>query len=182
MRDLRREFADGRHLPAALYLGHRLTDAISHQSEGTGETSHLIAARLRERCQKEVRGGLVTAFGGPPIEGLGTTGGFKLIVEDRGNLGMGELQRVTEQVVSRGNRTRGLRGLFTGSDSPVSTPGRILHYDLEVSAFAAVPGGWGRKGATQVRLPAASPPTVGPALLAVWRNVAPKKLLKEIGG
>jgi cysteine-rich repeat protein len=29
------------------------------------------------------------------------------------------------------------RGLFSGSDSPASTPGRILHYDLEVSAFAA---------------------------------------------
>lgn len=29
------------------------------------------------------------------------------------------------------------RGLFTGADSPVSGGGRILHYDLEVSAFAA---------------------------------------------
>lgn len=29
------------------------------------------------------------------------------------------------------------RGLFTGADSPVSTGARILHYDLEVSAFAA---------------------------------------------
>lgn len=29
------------------------------------------------------------------------------------------------------------RGLFTGTDSPVSGGGRILHYDLEVSAFAA---------------------------------------------
>jgi cysteine-rich repeat protein len=29
------------------------------------------------------------------------------------------------------------RGLFTGGDSPVSASGRILHYDLEVSAFAA---------------------------------------------
>jgi cysteine-rich repeat protein len=29
------------------------------------------------------------------------------------------------------------RGLFTGADDPVSAAGRILHYDLEVSAFAA---------------------------------------------
>ena len=29
------------------------------------------------------------------------------------------------------------RGLFTGADSPASAAGRILHYDLEVSAFAA---------------------------------------------
>ena len=34
------------------------------------------------------RGAIVSAFGAPPIDGLGTTGGFKLIVEDRGNLGL----------------------------------------------------------------------------------------------
>src|SRR5262249_5202805 len=38
-----------------------------------------IAKALQERCQKEIRGALVTVYGGPPIDGLGTTGGFKLI-------------------------------------------------------------------------------------------------------
>jgi multidrug efflux pump len=86
-----------------------------------------IAAELQNRCQKEVRGGLVTMFGGPPIEGLGTTGGFKLVVEDRGGFGLGDLQRVTEQIVSRGNRTRGLRGLFSGARA--STPWLYLDID-----------------------------------------------------
>jgi multidrug efflux pump subunit AcrB len=63
----------------------------------------------------------------PPVEGLGTTGGFKLIIEDRGNLGLGELQRVAEQVVSRGNRTPGLEGLFSGSRA--STPWLYLDID-----------------------------------------------------
>src|SRR5262249_51205494 len=84
-------------------------------------------AELQERCQKEVRGGIVTTFGGPPVEGLGTTGGFKLIVEDRGGLGPGELQRVTEQVVNRGNRTPGLQGLFSGARA--STPWLYLDID-----------------------------------------------------
>jgi multidrug efflux pump subunit AcrB len=86
-----------------------------------------IAADLQRRCQKEVRGGLVTTFGGPPIEGLGTTGGFKLIVEDRGGLGMAELQRVADQIVDRGNRSQGLRGLFSGSRA--STPWLYLDID-----------------------------------------------------
>ena len=51
----------------------------------------------------------MSAFGAPPIDGLGTTGGFKLIVEDRGNLGLGELQRVSDQIVERGNKRRGFR-------------------------------------------------------------------------
>jgi multidrug efflux pump len=92
-----------------------------------GLSADAVAAQLQERCQREVRGGLVTTFGGPPVEGLGTTGGFKLIVEDRGGLGLGELQRVTEQVVNRGNRTPGLRSLFSGSRA--STPWLYLDID-----------------------------------------------------
>jgi multidrug efflux pump len=88
-----------------------------------------IASELKQRCQQEIRGALVTAFGGPPIEGLGTTGGFKLIVEDRGGLGLGELQRVTDQIVSRGNRTTGLQGLFSGSRA--STPWLYLDIDRD---------------------------------------------------
>jgi multidrug efflux pump subunit AcrB len=105
--------------------------------DAAGLTADAVAARLRERCQEEVRDGLVTAFGGPPIEGLGTTGGFKLIVEDRGNLGMGELQRVTEQVIDRGIRTRGLRGLFSGSRA--STPWLYLDIDRTKCAALGLP-------------------------------------------
>jgi multidrug efflux pump subunit AcrB len=102
-----------------------------------GLSADAIAAQLRERCQKEVRGGLVTTFGGPPVEGLGTTGGFKLIVEDRGGLGLGELQRVTEQIVNRGNRTPGLRGLFSGSRA--STPWLYLDIDRTKCLALGVP-------------------------------------------
>ena len=79
-------------------------------------TADAIAARLRERCrERSARGGGRHVFGAPPIEGLGTTGGFKLILEDRGNLGLDELQRVSDQIVARGNKTPGLQGLFNSS-------------------------------------------------------------------
>ena len=83
-------------------------------------TADAIAAELQKRCKDPVRGAVVSAFGAPPIDGLGTTGGFKLIVEDRGNLGLGNLQRVSEQIVARGNRTAGLKGMFnsTGANTP----------------------------------------------------------------
>jgi multidrug efflux pump len=92
-----------------------------------GMTADAIATVIRDRCQKEARGAIVTSFGGPPVEGLGMTGGFKMVVEDRGGLGLGELQRVTEQVVARGNNTPGLRGLFTGSRA--RTPWLYLDID-----------------------------------------------------
>jgi multidrug efflux pump subunit AcrB len=102
-----------------------------------GLTADGIAAELRQRCQKEARGGLVTTFGGPPVEGLGTTGGFKVIVEDRGGLGLGELQRVTDAVVDRGNRTQGLRGLFSGSRA--STPWLYLDIDRSKCMALGIP-------------------------------------------
>jgi hydrophobe/amphiphile efflux-1 (HAE1) family protein len=74
-----------------------------------------IAGTLRQRCRREVSGALVSVFGPPPIDGLGTTGGFKVIVEDRGNLGVAELQQVSDRIVARGNQTPGLEGLFTSS-------------------------------------------------------------------
>jgi hydrophobe/amphiphile efflux-1 (HAE1) family protein len=71
-----------------------------------------IARELERRCREAVRGATVRVFGAPPIEGLGTTGGFKIVIEDRGNLGLAELQRASDQVVTNGNRAPGLVGLF----------------------------------------------------------------------
>ena len=44
----------------------------------------------------------------------------------------------------------------------------------EPKMFAPVKGGWGRKGATNVILKSAKPDRVRRALLAAWRNVAPR--------
>jgi hypothetical protein len=46
-------------------------------------------------------------------------------------------------------------------------------------AFAPVPGGWGRRGATQVRLSRASAKVVRPALATAWENLAPRRLLED---
>ena len=52
---------------------------------------------------------------------------------------------------------------------------------LNPEVFAPVKGGWGRRGATNVRLPAATEDVVGPALVEAWGNVAPKRLVDEQG-
>ena len=57
------------------------------QRRGAALTADAISAALLDRCRREVQGAVVSAFGPPPIDGLGTTGGFKLIVEDRGESG-----------------------------------------------------------------------------------------------
>jgi hydrophobic/amphiphilic exporter-1 (mainly G- bacteria), HAE1 family len=47
----------------------------------------------------------------PPIRGLGQTGGFQMMVEDRRSLGLSELSRTTADLVQKGNASPGLRGL-----------------------------------------------------------------------
>jgi HAE1 family hydrophobic/amphiphilic exporter-1 len=49
----------------------------------------------------------------PPIRGLGAIGGFQMIVEDRGGLGLIELKRATDELVISVNSESNLRGLAT---------------------------------------------------------------------
>jgi multidrug efflux pump len=62
-----------------------------------------IAAALQERFQQEVPAAIVNIFGAPPLEGLGTAGGFKIIIQDTGDNGMAALQRAADNVVAAGN-------------------------------------------------------------------------------
>ena len=53
----------------------------------------------RPISRQEIKDGLVNVLGAPPIDGLGTAGGFKIIVEDRGDNGLPALQHVGEKIV-----------------------------------------------------------------------------------
>src|ERR1700722_17604057 len=46
--------------------------------------------------------------------------------------------------------------------------------------FVPVKGGWGRRGATNVRLEAATEPIVRSAIVSAWRNTAPKRLAEQL--
>ena len=47
----------------------------------------------------------------------------------------------------------------------------------EPDVFVAIKGAWGRRGATNVLLRTAKKRSVGLALMAAWRNVAPRSLV-----
>ena len=47
----------------------------------------------------------------------------------------------------------------------------------EPKVFSPVPGGWGRKGSTRVRLAKVPPDILRAALKLAWRRKAPKRLL-----
>ncbi|MBV8267361.1 MAG: efflux RND transporter permease subunit, partial [Planctomycetaceae bacterium] len=88
-----------------------------------------VASRLQEECQDEIQDGLINVFGAPPVEGLGTAGGFKVVIEDRGDLGPQALQTVADRVVAVGNNDRALQGLFTSFRA--NTPWLFLDLDRQ---------------------------------------------------
>jgi multidrug efflux pump len=83
-------------------------------------SSNAILARLRAAWAKEVKDARVVAFGAPAIPGLSVAGGFKLMVEDRGGLGLAALQRHADELVRKLQAQPGLTGVSTQFRS--STP------------------------------------------------------------
>lgn len=50
--------------------------------------------------------------------------------------------------------------------------------ELKPAVFAPVPGGWGRRGSTNVSLRAADEMSLTSVLLMAWRNKAPARMKK----
>ncbi|MEM5786750.1 MAG: efflux RND transporter permease subunit [Syntrophobacteraceae bacterium] len=73
----------------------------------------------------------------PPIRGLGQTGGFQLMVEDRWSLGLTELQRAANELVHAGNSQETLRGLATTFST--SSPQLYLNVDRVKAESLQVP-------------------------------------------
>jgi multidrug efflux pump subunit AcrB len=78
-----------------------------------GLTADVIAQQLQDLFDEKIDKATVHVFGAPPIEGLGTAGGFKIILEDHGELKMKEIQEAGDTAVDTGNATPGLTGLFS---------------------------------------------------------------------
>ncbi|SIO00292.1 multidrug efflux pump [Singulisphaera sp. GP187] len=107
----------------AMYV--MLDDFVHREShELSGDA---IAAKLQTVLQDEIQDGLINIFGAPPIEGLGTAGGFKLVIEDRGDTGLDSLQSAADRIVGEGTNTVGLEGLFTSFRA--NTPWLFLDID-----------------------------------------------------
>ena len=65
-----------------------------------GLTADVIIANLRKAiAQANIQEAYIVVAGTPPVDGLGTLGGFKLQVEDRANVGYPALQAATFQLV-----------------------------------------------------------------------------------
>jgi len=77
-----------------------------------GHSAPAILEELRKQFSP-IQEAQVVAFGAPPVDGLGNTGGFKLYVQDRGDLGYQNLQESVAVVTQAASAQPGLAGLFS---------------------------------------------------------------------
>ena len=71
-----------------------------------------IAMALNQKYAK-IQDAFIAVFPPPPVMGLGTIGGFRMQVEDRGGLGFEELYKQTQNLINKGNQDPQLQGLFS---------------------------------------------------------------------
>ena len=87
-----------------------------------------IVADLNQRFAS-IQDAYVAIFPPPPVQGLGTVGGFKLYVEDRAGQGFEELYSQVQQATVRSQTEPSLAGLF--SSFQVSVPQIDVQVDRE---------------------------------------------------
>jgi multidrug efflux pump len=86
-------------------------------------SSDKLTAHLRARFNKEILGANVQIFPPPPMRGIGRTGGFKVMVEDRGDNTPAALQKQVESLFEQGGKTADLhryrpQGMHEPRDRP----------------------------------------------------------------
>ncbi|HVU34697.1 MAG TPA: efflux RND transporter permease subunit, partial [Opitutaceae bacterium] len=85
----------------------------------------------------QIQDAYIAIFPPPPVQGLGTIGGFKLYVEDRADNGLDALYRATQGLIGKGYQTPGLTGLF--SSFTINTPQLDAEIDRSKAKAEGVP-------------------------------------------
>jgi multidrug efflux pump len=71
-----------------------------------------VAMQLNQKFAA-IQDAFIAIFPAPPVQGLGTIGGFKLEIEDRTGQGYAELSRATQAFMAKASKAPELAGLFS---------------------------------------------------------------------
>jgi len=77
-----------------------------------GETADALKAQLNQKFAA-IQDGFVISVSPPPVRGIGTTGGFKMQVQDTRGGELSKLEEVANTIVGAANKNPGLAGVFT---------------------------------------------------------------------
>jgi multidrug efflux pump subunit AcrB len=99
-----------------------------------------VANELRRAIAEQAPESEVRIFPPAPVRGVGRAGGFNMIIEDRGDLGIRELQRQTDNLVARATKVLLLNDMLVQEpgEKPIQIPKDSIYVPGEVSLY--IPG------------------------------------------
>jgi len=125
---------------ASMYAG---VDALSQTTSPNAGQLYVIFAPFAERGKHhesgdEIAAKIKQALAGvadadvkviqqPPVRGIGTAGGFKMVVEDQNGVGYGALEKAAQSLVGAAVQTKGFGQIFT----PFNTKTPRIHADID---------------------------------------------------
>ena len=110
-------------------------DAFADRKDPS-KSAMAIAAQLNQRFAA-IDEAFVAVFPPPPIQGLGTTGGFKLQIEDRSNKGFEALFASLQAVLGKAYQDPALMGLY--SSFRIQVPQMDIDIDREQALIQGIP-------------------------------------------
>jgi len=102
--------------------------SFDERKEDPNQYADAIAARLQQQF-RSILDAQIIAFGAPAVDGLGSTGGFKIQIQDRKNAGLQSLEGAVSRSAAKGNAQPGLTGLF--SSFSTNQPQLYIEIDRE---------------------------------------------------
>ncbi|MBB6125121.1 efflux RND transporter permease subunit [Sphingobium subterraneum] len=103
-----------------------------------GERAHADAlVNDYRKALSAITGGMVLIVPPPPVRGIGTGGGWKMLIEDRANLGYKALEGAAFQMMMKANQTEGITSAFTTFNT--RTPRLFADIDRQRAELMGVP-------------------------------------------
>ena len=107
-----------------------------HERTDPSQSGAAIAAEINKRMGA-VQDAFVMVFPPPPVNGLGTTGGFKMMIEDRNNAGYDELYKTVQAIQMKAWQDKRLAGVF--SSFQINVPQLFADIDRAKAKQLGVP-------------------------------------------
>ena len=91
-----------------------------------GQSVGVVLNALRQRLSS-IQDAFIITVPPPPVAGIGTAGGFKMMLQDRGGVGPEALEKAAQDMAAAANRVPGLAGVFT----PFNTHTPSVYADID---------------------------------------------------
>lgn len=100
-------------------------------------SSTAIASQLQQAAFRSVQDAMISVFGPPAVDGLGSAGGFKVLIQDRASAGLNALQGAADGLAMAGLQEPRLAGLF--SSFRAATPQMFVDIDRDKCKSMGIP-------------------------------------------